>query len=55
MEEEKSVLRWGGLAGILGGIIFILTLVIVIAFVPPEPADPEGLVMRSPRSERSAR
>ena len=23
MDEEKSVLRWGGLAGILGGIIFI--------------------------------
>jgi hypothetical protein len=33
MDEEKSVLRWGGLAGILGGIIFILVFVIVIAFV----------------------
>ena len=51
MEEEKSVLRWGGLAGILGGIIFILVFVIVIAFVLPQlpdPDDPEGLVMRFP-------
>jgi len=48
MEEERSVLRWGGLAGILGGIIFILVFVIVIAFVGPDPAEPEGLVMRFP-------
>ncbi|MBI4336545.1 MAG: hypothetical protein HY683_01750 [Chloroflexi bacterium] len=48
MEEEKSVLRWGGLAGILGGILFILVFVIVIAFVGPDPAEPKGLVMRFP-------
>ncbi len=24
MEQEKSVLRWGDLAGMLGGILFIL-------------------------------
>jgi hypothetical protein len=48
MEEEKSVLRWGGLAGILGGIIFILVFVIVIVFVGPDPAEPEGSVMRFP-------
>ncbi len=48
MEEEQSVLRWGGLAGILGAIIFILVFVIVIAFVGPEPAEPEGEVMRFP-------
>src|SRR5215218_4999262 len=46
--EEKSVLRWGGLAGILGGIIFILVFVIVIVFVGPDPAEPEGRVMRFP-------
>ena len=45
---DKSVLRWGGLAGILGGIIFILVFVIVIAFVGAEPAQPEGEVMRFP-------
>jgi hypothetical protein len=48
MEEEKSVLRWGGLAGILGGIIFILVFVVVIAFVGADPAEPEGPVMRFP-------
>jgi hypothetical protein len=48
MEQEKSVLRWGGLAGILGGIIFILVFVIVIVFVGPDPAEPEGEVMRFP-------
>ena len=31
MEQEKSVLRWGGLAGMLGGILFILTWVVLIA------------------------
>ena len=40
--EEKSVLRWGGLAGILGSITFILVFVVVIAFVGPNPAEPEG-------------
>ena len=48
MEEEKSVLRWGGLAGILGGIIFIVVFIIVIVFVGPEPAEPEGELMRFP-------
>lgn len=31
--QEKSVLRWGGLAGMVGGIIFILVFVIVGVFV----------------------
>ena len=48
MDEDKSGLRWGGLAGILGGIIFILVFVIVIAFVGADPAQPEGKVMRFP-------
>src|SRR5918993_5910616 len=48
LDEGKSVLRWGGLAGILGGIIFILVFVIVIAFVGPEPVEPEGELMRFP-------
>jgi hypothetical protein len=34
MSEEKSVLRWGGLAGILGGILPILFFVTIYAFVP---------------------
>src|SRR5215210_7587521 len=48
MEEEKSVLRWGGLAGILGGILLVAVFVIVGVFVGPDPAEPEGLVMRFP-------
>ncbi len=48
MEQEKGVLRWGGLAGILGGSIFILVFIIVIVFVGQGPAEPEGLVMRFP-------
>jgi hypothetical protein len=48
MDEEKSVLRWGGLAGILGSIAFIFVFVVVIAFVGPDPANPEGAIMRFP-------
>jgi Domain of unknown function (DUF4386) len=46
MEEEKSILRWGGLAGILGSIVFVLVFIIVIVFVGADPAEPEGEVMR---------
>lgn len=48
MDEEKNVLRWGGLAGILGSIAFVLVFVIVIVFVGPDPAEPEGPVTRFP-------
>jgi hypothetical protein len=48
MEQEKSVLRWGGLAGMLGGILFILTWVVAGVFVPPDPADLAGWVTRFP-------
>jgi hypothetical protein len=50
MEQEKRVLRWGGLAGMLGGILFILTWV-VVAVGPvgmEEPADLPGWVTRFP-------
>lgn len=42
MEQEKSVLRWGGLAGILGGLVFVVVFVVVGAFQGMEPAGPEG-------------
>ena len=48
MSKEKSVLRWGGLAGILGGIAFIFTIIILVGFVPATPATTEGLVSRYP-------
>ena len=34
--EDKSVLRWGGLAGVLAGIIFIVVFFIVGLFVGME-------------------
>jgi hypothetical protein len=48
IDEENSVLRWGGLAGILGGITFILVFVTVIVFVGADPAEPEREVMWFP-------
>jgi hypothetical protein len=50
MEQEKSVLRWGGLAGVLGGILFILTWVVLIAgpVGMEDPADLAGWVTRFP-------
>lgn len=50
MEQEKSVLRWGGLAGMLGGILFILALVVVIAgpVGMEDPADLAEWVTRFP-------
>jgi hypothetical protein len=42
MEQERNVLRWGGLAGILGGLLFISALVAVIVG-PVGMEDPAGL------------
>src|SRR5207247_8815805 len=41
---EKIVLRWGGLAGMLGGIIFIFSIVVLVGLAPP-PATTTALVM----------
>jgi hypothetical protein len=56
MAQEKSVLHWGGLAGILGSIIFILVFVIVSVFVGEDPAELAGWVERFPniRAARTA-
>ena len=50
VEDERSVLRWGGLAGMLGGILFILTWVVVLAgpVGMEDPADLTGWVTRFP-------
>jgi hypothetical protein len=50
MEQEQSVLRWGGSAGILGGMLSILALVVVIAgpVGMEDPADLAGWVTRFP-------
>ncbi len=50
MAQEQSVLRWGGLAGMLGGMLFILAMVVVIAgpVGMDDPADLAGWVTRFP-------
>jgi len=50
IDQKKSVLRWGGLAGMLGGFLLILTWVVVIAGPVgiEEPADLAGWVTRFP-------
>jgi hypothetical protein len=46
--EEKSVLRWGGLAGIVGGILLVVVFVIVGVFVGAPAAGPAETIMRFP-------
>jgi hypothetical protein len=48
MEQEKRVLRWGGLSGILGGFLFILALVFVEMFIPSDPSNLTQWVARFP-------
>jgi hypothetical protein len=48
MDDENSVLRWGGLAGVLGGVVFILVFAVVAAFAGIDPADPDAAVRRFP-------
>jgi hypothetical protein len=48
LDQEKSFLRWGGLAGILAGVFFILTIITLIEFGPSTTAAPAQLVMNFP-------
>jgi len=48
MDPEKSFLRWGGLAGILAGVFFILTIITLVEFGPSTTATPAQLVMNFP-------
>lgn len=48
MNEDRGVLRWGGLAGILGGIVMIVVFVIVAVFVGADALDPAGSLERFP-------
>lgn len=54
VNEEKSILRWGGLAGILGSLVLIVVFGIVIMLVGEDPAEPAGFLLRFP-SVRAAR
>ena len=46
--QEKNVYRWGGLAGILGGVFSILSIVIASVFIPGDPPTYAELVARFP-------
>ena len=48
IEQEKSLFRWGGLAGILGSIIFVLVMVFVAVAIGSGPADLKEVVARFP-------
>ncbi len=48
VEQEKSVLRWGGLAGLIGSIILILVMVFVAVAIGSDPADLKDVVVRFP-------
>ena len=48
ISQERTLLRWAGIAGILGGLVFILVPVVQFGFVPPAPSDPAAVVARFP-------
>ena len=48
LENENRVLRWGGLAGVLGGVFLLLVFVIVGVFVGADAADPALALTRFP-------
>lgn len=45
---ETRILRWGGIAGMLGGVLFLAVFMFVGAIVGPDPAGPEGPISRFP-------
>ena len=48
LEQERRVMRWGGAAGILGGVVLIFVLAIVGAFAGVDPSDAEAAVEKFP-------
>jgi hypothetical protein len=47
-QEDSSITRWGGLAGIAGSVLFVVVFAIVGIFAGPEPAGPAGPISRFP-------
>ncbi|MEU8104090.1 hypothetical protein AB0C18_10225 [Nonomuraea muscovyensis] len=47
-EADKRVTRWGGLAGLGGGLLFIGVFAWVIILAGPDPAGPAGPITRFP-------
>lgn len=48
MTDDRNVLRWGGLAGLGGGLLLIAIFAMVAVIVGPDPAGPEGPIARFP-------
>lgn len=48
LEGKESVLRWGGLAGILGSLLLIFVFAIVIVFIGPDPVRIEEPIRQFP-------
>lgn len=53
--DDRSIFRWGGLAGIGGSILLVVVFAIVAIFAGAEPAGPAGPIGRFPqiRAERT--
>ncbi len=47
-DQERSILRWGGLAGMVGAVLLLLTAVTLFGLVPPAPSDPAAALARYP-------
>lgn len=48
LEVERSVLRWGGLAGIAGSILFVIDFMFVGVVIGADPSGPAGAIERFP-------
>ncbi|HEX6686679.1 MAG TPA: hypothetical protein VF062_28155 [Candidatus Limnocylindrales bacterium] len=46
--QEKSIARWGSLAGISGSLLFLAIFVMVAVLAGPDPAGPGGPISRFP-------
>ncbi len=42
VEQERAVLRWGGLAGMAGSLVLVIVFVIVAVFVGSDTNEPMG-------------
>lgn len=48
ISQERKLLRLAGLAGMLGGVVFLFVPIVQFGFVPPAPSDPTAVVARFP-------
>lgn len=48
INQDTSVLKWGGWIGILGGVFMIISMIVAMVFVPADPPTYSELVARFP-------